>query len=50
MDDKKGNPIDFGSWGQKSRSNLALCIKPCGHDTDKSFLPNYFHTSHASRS
>ena len=21
-----GNPIDFGSWGQRSRSTVALCV------------------------
>ena len=24
--DVKRNPIDFGSWGQRSRSTLALCV------------------------
>ena len=37
VDDERRNPIDFGSRGQ--RSTLALCIKPCGHDTDYSFCP-----------
>ena len=34
-----GNPIDFGSRGQRSRLTLTLCVGPCGHDTDYSFSP-----------
>ena len=26
VDDDRNNPIDFGSWGQRSRSVLALCV------------------------
>ena len=36
------NPIDFGSWGQRSRSTLSLCVKPCGRHTDCSFSPFTF--------
>ena len=43
VDDERRNPIDFGSWGQRSRSTLTLCcIKPCGCDTDYSFCPITF--------
>ena len=31
------NPIDFGLWGERSSSIFALCIKPCGHNTDYRF-------------
>ena len=24
--DERRNPIDFGSWGQRSRSTVALCV------------------------
>ena len=48
MDDERRNPIDFGSQGQRSRSTLALCIRHCGQDTDYSFCPNHFQTSHVS--
>ena len=41
--DGRRNRIDFGSWGQRSKSTLTLCwIKPCGHDTDYSFCPITF--------
>ena len=36
VDDERRNPIDFGSWGERSRSTLALCIKPAWQDTDYS--------------
>ena len=26
VDDERRNPIDFGSWGHRSRSSLALCV------------------------
>ena len=31
VDDDRKNPIDFGSWGQRSRSVLALCVLSPGH-------------------
>ena len=42
MDDERRSPIDFGPRGQRSRSTLALCIRPCGQDSDYSFCPITF--------
>ena len=42
VDDERRNPIDFRSWGHRSRSTLALCIIHCGHYTDYSFSPITF--------
>ena len=42
VDDERRNPIEFGSWGHRSRSTLALCIKHCGHYTDYRFSPITF--------
>ena len=40
--DERRNPFDFGSWCQRSKSTLTLCIKPCGYNTDYSFSPITF--------
>ena len=37
VEDGRRNLIDFGSRGQRSRSTFALCIRPCGQNTDNSF-------------
>ena len=34
-------PFDFWSWDQRSRSNLALSIKPCWHNTNYRSLSNF---------
>ena len=43
VDDERRIPIDFESWGQRSRLTFCiLCIKPCGNDTDYNFSPITF--------
>ena len=42
MDNGRRSPMDFGSWSQRSRLNLALYIKPCGQDKDYSYIPITF--------
>ena len=46
VDDERRNPIEFGFWGQRSRSTLLLWIKSSEHDTHCSAIT--FYTSHVS--
>ena len=47
--DQRRNPIDFGSWGQRSRSSLIwyFVYKTLWARYRLQFLPNHFQTSHA---